>query len=270
VRARPPPATAAAADSCRPLRAHPVAPSRDHWRARRPDGSRGVVIRPYTPSHTTIGYLELVVKRYEEGKMSRHIHSLKPGDVLDFKGPIMGVPIIQNEFDSVGLVAGGTGITPMLLVAQRILQNEQDHTKVRTANPHSQHAAARPHSRLRRVARCVRSQVHMIFANVTEKDIILREKIEELRQEHPEQFSVYYVLDAPPEGWVGGSGYLTADMLRTHLPPPSLGMLGKVLVCGPPGMVKAVAGDLPKKGKQGELGGLLAQLGYEKAQVFKF
>ena len=26
------------------------------------DGTRGVVVRPYTPSHTTIGYLELVVK----------------------------------------------------------------------------------------------------------------------------------------------------------------------------------------------------------------
>ena len=46
------------------------------------DGTRGVVIRPYTPSHTTIGYLELVIKRYDNGKMSQHIHALKPGDYL--------------------------------------------------------------------------------------------------------------------------------------------------------------------------------------------
>ena len=46
------------------------------------DGSRGVVVRPYTPSHTTIGYLELVIKRYEEGKMSKHIHSLKPSQAF--------------------------------------------------------------------------------------------------------------------------------------------------------------------------------------------
>ena len=82
----------------------------------KPDGTRGAVLRPYTPSHTTIGYLELVIKRYEEGKMSQHIHSLKPGDTLDFKGPIMGTYIIPNEFESIGLIAGGTGITPMLQV----------------------------------------------------------------------------------------------------------------------------------------------------------
>jgi cytochrome-b5 reductase len=73
------------------------------------DGTRAMVLRPYTPSHTTVGYLELVIKRYEEGLMSTHIHSLRPGDTLDFKGPIMGLPIIQNEFESIGLIAGGTG-----------------------------------------------------------------------------------------------------------------------------------------------------------------
>lgn len=82
----------------------------------KPDGTRGAVSRPYTPSHTTIGYLELVVKGYPEGKMSKHINSLKKGDTLDFKGPMLGVPIIQNEFDSIGLIAGGSGVTPMLQV----------------------------------------------------------------------------------------------------------------------------------------------------------
>lgn len=64
--------------------------------------------------------------------MSQHIHSLKPGDTLDFKGPMLGVPIIQNEFDSIGLIAGGSGITPMLQVAQRVLANPDDQTHVRS------------------------------------------------------------------------------------------------------------------------------------------
>ena len=173
------------------------------------DGTRAMVLRPYTPSHTTVGYLELVIKRYEEGLMSTHIHSLRPGDTLDFKGPIMGLPIIQNEFESIGLIAGGTGITPMLQVAQRIVENEHDATKV-----------------------------SLIFANVREEDILLRSKIEELAAAHPRQLKVYYVLDEPPEGWKGGKGYLTKEMLAAHLPPPSGGPLTKVLLCGPPGMVR--------------------------------
>ena len=87
----------------------------------KPDGTRGAVIRPYTPSHTTIGYLELVVKGYPDGKMSKHINNLKPGDTLEFKGPILGIPITQNEFDSIGLIAGGSGITPMLQVTAYLL-----------------------------------------------------------------------------------------------------------------------------------------------------
>ena len=116
------------------------------------DGSRGVVVRPYTPSHTTIGYLELVVKGYADGKMSKHINSLKPGDTLEFKGPITGVPIIQNEFDSIGLIAGGSGITPMLQVAQRVLANPDDQTNVSlifangAAPPSARHAHT--HTRL--------------------------------------------------------------------------------------------------------------------------
>lgn len=191
--------------------------------------------------HTTIGYLELVIKEYEHGKMSKHIHSLKPGDMLEFKGPIMGLPIIENEFESVGLVAGGTGITPMLQVAQRILANDNDHT-----------------------------QVHLIFANVTEDDILCRAKIEELATAHPEQLRVLYVLDRPPDGWQGGSGLINQEMLRERLPDPSLGLMTKVLLCGPPGMVKHLAGELPSKKGQGALGGLLKDLGYSESQVFKF
>ena len=46
--------------------------------------------------------------------------------------------------------------------------------------------------------------------------------------------------------------------------------LAKILICGPPGMVKHLAGELPSKRGQGELGGLLKEMGYEPSQVFKF
>lgn len=43
------------------------------------DGSKKFVIRPYTPTSLkdAKGYFDLVVKVYEEGKMSKHIGEMK-------------------------------------------------------------------------------------------------------------------------------------------------------------------------------------------------
>lgn len=83
--------------------------------------------------------------------------------------------------------------------------------------------------------------------------------------------SPWQVVDQPPAGWTGGSGYITKEMLEKEMPEPLLGPLAKILICGPPGMVKHLAGELPsKKHGQGALGGLLQQMGYDASQVYKF
>lgn len=216
----------------------------------KPDGSRANVMRPYTPiSRPEVkGYLELAVKTYPEGKMSKHIASLKVGDTLDFKGPIVKLPYKANEYKQIGMVAGGTGIAPMLQVADEILENPQDKTKVK-----------------------------LIFANVSESDILLKEQIDAKAAAHPDKLSVFYVVDKAPSRsfwqspWSGGVGYVTESMLKEHMPPPS--KESKVYVCGPPPMYKAICGakgtkEDPKA--QGELGGLLSKMGYTSEHVFKF
>ena len=48
-------------------------------------------VRPYTPTKIDpeSGYLELVVKAYDQAKMSRHLHSLKAGsDSVEMFGPV--------------------------------------------------------------------------------------------------------------------------------------------------------------------------------------
>lgn len=99
------------------------------------------------------------------------------------------------------------------------------------------------------------TRVSLIFANVTEEDILLRSELDKLAEQHPEQFKVYYTLDKPPKGWKGGKGFVNDKMVKECLPSPQDdGVI--VFVCGPPGMVSAVAG--PKKGfEQGEIGGVL-------------
>lgn len=48
--------------------------------------------------------------------MGPHIDSLKIGETLELKGPIPKYPYTPNIKKSIGLVAGGTGIAPMIQV----------------------------------------------------------------------------------------------------------------------------------------------------------
>jgi len=204
-------------------------------------------MRPYTPISrpAVAGYLELAVKTYPDGKMSKHMASLKVGDKLDFKGPIVKLPYKPNEFKEIGMVAGGTGIAPMLQVIDEVLANPTDKTKV-----------------------------SLVFANQTESDILMKKEIDARAAQHPDKLSVYYVVDKSTawfSKWTGGEGYITEAMLKEHIPAPSADSM--VYVCGPPPMYKAICGGKGTKEDpkaQGELGGVLKGMGYAPSSVFKF
>ncbi|EMD30879.1 hypothetical protein CERSUDRAFT_120279 [Gelatoporia subvermispora B] len=199
------------------------------------------VIRPYTPiTPDAEGELTFLIKRYDTGVMSKYIHELKPGEKLSIKGPIPKFPFKINEFEEVGMVAGGSGITPMHQILTHALNDPSNKTRFT-----------------------------LIFANIAERDILLREEFEKLRKEHPDTFNIVYTLDKPESGWKGYKGYVNKEMIMQHLGPPSLAEKVKIFICGPPGQVAAIAGK--KAGmKQGELGGILKELGYTEDQVFKF
>jgi cytochrome-b5 reductase len=56
-------------------------------------------------------------------------------------------------------------------------------------------------------------------------------------------------------------------MLAEHLPKPGD---GKIFVCGPPGLMKHVSGTKAKDKSQGDIDGLLKELGYSASDVYKF
>ncbi|KAH9949410.1 cytochrome-b5 reductase [Amylocystis lapponica] len=205
--------------------------------------SKGELIhRPYTPVSPPDlpGEFVFLIKRYEGGKMSQYIHSLKPGEKIGIKGPLMKIPIKINEFDEVGMIAGGSGITPMYQVLKYALADPANKTRYT-----------------------------LVFANVAPRDILLRDEFDALAKAHPATFKLVHTLDQPPPDWAGAKGYVNKELIMQHIPPPSLGTKVKVLICGPPGQVAAVAGK--KDGmQQGEVGGVLKELGYTKDQVFKF
>ncbi|CAA7409899.1 unnamed protein product [Spirodela intermedia] len=204
------------------------------------EGKKKYVIRPYTPISDieSRGYFDLLIKVYPEGKMSQHIAGLKPGDVLEVKGPIEKFRYSPNMKKQIGMIAGGTGITPMLQIIMEIVKNPDDNT-----------------------------QVALLYANVSPDDILLKGKLDQLAAAHP-NVKVFYTVDNPSKAWRGGAGYISKDMILKGLPAPGEDTM--ILVCGPPGMMKHVSGEKAKDWTQGELSGLLKETGYTEGMVFKF
>jgi len=111
-----------------------------------------LVQRSYTPvtDNSTVGEVSLVIKVYmrgvhpkfpEGGKMSQHLDSLKIGDTIDMKGPKghmeyktggkfsvkpLGKPLENRQTNQIIMIAGGTGITPMLQILHFIFANPKD------------------------------------------------------------------------------------------------------------------------------------------------
>ncbi|RMD42662.1 hypothetical protein DV735_g2476, partial [Chaetothyriales sp. CBS 134920] len=211
------------------------------WQA--PDQDKPT-IRPYTPisDEDAKGHLDLLVKVYPNGPMSTHIHSLKPGDTLAIKGPIARYAWSANKHEHITLVAGGTGIAPMYQLIRSIFSNPEDKTKV-----------------------------SLVFGNIAEEDILLREEFDKLEKEHGAsgRFKAFYTLDKPSESWQFGKGFITKELLKEVIPDPKSENI-KVFVCGPPPMYKAISGWKVSPTDQGEVDGILKELGYTKEQVFKF
>lgn len=73
-------------------------------------------------------------------------------------------------------------------------------------------------------------------------DILIKQELDQLAAEHPDRFSVYYVLNTPPNNWTGGAGFITKDIIQQHLPGAAADVM--VLTCGPKPMCDAMKGYL--------------------------
>lgn len=154
--------------------------------------------------------------------MSQYLDSLKIGDKVAMRGPKGSLEYLgQGKFTitksingqkvatpyykkNIGMIAGGTGITPMLQIIRGILKNPRDKTKL-----------------------------WLIFANQTENDILLRKELEQIDSS---RLHLWYTLDKPPAGWKYSEGFINTEMCRTHLPPAGDDTM--IFVCGPPPMIK--------------------------------
>lgn len=209
-------------------------------------GTNEVVIRPYTPTSPARqrGTFDLVVKSYPNGKASKEFAALRVGSTVDCKGPFVKLPVTPNAWPAVGMLAGGTGITPMLQVVREVLADARDTTELR-----------------------------LIYASRSPSDVILHRELTALAEAHP-NFKVLFTVDAVPAGveWAGAVGHISPAQIAAFLPPPPAkgGAPSKILVCGPPGFMKTFSGEKASAAEQGALTGVLADMGFTADTVFKF
>lgn len=124
-------------------------PTGQHITLRFKDKDGKYVQRSYTPvsDNSSVGIVVIVVKIYkagvhpkfpEGGKMSQHLDSLQIGDFVEMKGPKghmeylnggkftikpLGKPLQSRQSNQLVMIAGGTGITPMLQILHFIFKN---------------------------------------------------------------------------------------------------------------------------------------------------
>lgn len=159
------------------------------------EGQPKEVVRSYTPvsSDNEAGYFDLLIKSYPEGNISKHLAGLKVGQMMKVRGPKGAMVYTPNMVKHMGMIAGGTGITPMLQIIRAIIRGRPRNGGNDT------------------------TEVDLIFANVNPDDILLREELDQLVKED-EGFRVHYVLNNPPENWEGGVGFVTPDMIKVCIP----------------------------------------------------
>ena len=196
------------------------------------------VSRPYTPitSDADKGFMDLLVKVYDKGELTQKLNSVTVGSTVAFEGPSGLVTYsARGEFSTlnpatgvvskkacknIAMIAGGTGITPMLQVIRQIFSDVGDTTRV-----------------------------SLLFANVSSADIILKKELDELAAAH-KNLSVHYTIDKQEPNWTGDVGYVSIDMIeKCKLLYDNTGFFKKlfsssdandtaVLICGPPVMLE--------------------------------
>ena len=190
-----------------------------------------MLIRSYTPTRPILpseedGTFQLVVKTYfpdpnqPGGAMSNILDCMPIGEEIEIRGPtgdiryrgngIFQISDKEMHFRRITLILGGSGITPGYQLICRILETKGDNTALR-----------------------------VIDASKSEADILLREQMDKLQNEHKEQFKITHVLSHPRDTWKGLKGHVNADIIKANGFAPDEG--SAVFLCGPPTMIQKAA-----------------------------
>ena len=154
-------------------------------------------------------YLEITVKKENNGLFTPIIFTLKEGDFLEISGPF-GMFVYQNEikekYDEIFLIAGGTGIAPLRGIFNHILFNN------------------------------IQINITLLYSVKTPEYIIYRKELENLKKKY-KNFNVVITITRPEESkekWDGLKGRIDKKIINEKIKD-----LEKTIffICGPPDMV---------------------------------
>jgi len=91
------------------------------------EGERGVAGYTLTSSPTTVGTIDLTVKMSEEREVTRFMHEeAETGDVIYVDGGQGEFYYLREMGDSLTLIAGGIGITPLMSMLRYVDEGTSD------------------------------------------------------------------------------------------------------------------------------------------------
>lgn len=180
------------------------------------DGSKAKRSYTIASSPTQRAYVELTIKREAQGAVSRYMHdATKPGDLVHIAGPFGHFTFTGTDAESIVLIAGGVGITPMMSVLRFLTD---------TAWP---------------------GDIFFVYAARSTEEFVFRSEIEQLERRHPNLHVFASMQRSPGTVWHGTEGHITRELLESAVPEIAK---RRVHLCGPPPMMAAMRDILTQIG----------------------
>jgi len=162
-------------------------------------------------SPTQSAYVEITPKRVPDGYVSAFLNDRAAvGLEVEASGPFGQFYFDEGRDKRIVLLAGGSGITPMMSMLQYIDD------------------------------RCLRTAVTLIYCVRSRRDVIFEQALTRLRR-RLQEFRMVLVLSQPDAGWNGPRGRVSRDLIATHVDDLRASTF---FLCGPPPFMESMQGML--------------------------
>lgn len=166
-------------------------------------------------SPTEDGYIDLTVKYYDDGHVSKHLREVTyVGEVMTVEGPYSNFFFEEGKARSIALIGGGAGVAPMRGIIRYVLDK-----KLPVA-------------------------MHYIASCRTPNDQIYLATLMGWSSNHPNLTVTHTITRPQGHEWTGAVGHIDVDLLSLNAPPETTELY---YVAGPSDFVKSVRTILKDK-----------------------